>query len=111
MPAQPPTLLLGKHAAIRRVNVYIDGYNLYIPLSAKIERAYELSCFAACYPESGAISKSWPIQLSAGSQSHEGSVFLPLAALTGVITPDNFMQFQTRSFQLDSITARRDSGR
>jgi len=32
----------GKPVADRRVNIYIDGYNFYVPLSAAEDKYYEL---------------------------------------------------------------------
>jgi hypothetical protein len=40
-PGRPP--MPGKPAEAPRVNVYIDGYNFYVPLSTMEERQYELS--------------------------------------------------------------------
>jgi hypothetical protein len=81
-PAKPP--LAGKPAEDSRVNVYIDGYNFYVPLSTMDERHYEL-----CWCDFLALSKTMVARLAAVYPNQFGRCTLGLIKYFTATIPEN----------------------
>jgi len=77
----------GKPAADRRVNVYIDGYNSYVPLSTMDEKHYELS-----WCDLLALGKAITNRLATERPHEFGGCSLGLVKYFTATIPDNMPQ-------------------